>query len=61
MTGGPGKIHGDGFKSTLLLLLRHSGGETWSCKTVPILSLVTFAQDHTFTWDYSSVGGCNEN
>lgn len=43
------------------VLLPHSDGETWSCKIVAILSLVTFVQDYTFTWDYSSVGGCKEN
>lgn len=31
------------------------------CKTVAVLSLFTYVQDHTFTWDYSSVAGCNEN
>lgn len=63
MTGKRGEICGDDFTLTLLLLLRCSvgAGETWSCKIVAILSLVPFVQDCTFIWDYSSVGGCDEN
>lgn len=47
--------------SSGVVLLLGSDGETWSCKVVAILSLFPFVQEHTFTWDYSSVGGCDEN